>query len=82
MLSLPRRSKWKWELLGSLFLAEALLNLRIQWQHGLAWLDPLLFGLGCLFQAVAADSLSRFRRYAIIALVLSSGLLCYRLTRF
>jgi hypothetical protein len=62
-----------WE---GLFLAEAGLLFLTQWQHALAWLNPLLVGIGF-------HSMSRSRRvYGRGAITAAILLLCYRLTRF
>jgi hypothetical protein len=62
-----------WE---GLFLAEAGLLFLTQWQHALAWLNPLLVGIG--FHSMS-HSRRAYGRGAITAAILLLG---YRLTRF
>jgi len=77
-----------WEIL---FLVEAFLQFMIQWRQTLAWINPLLVGLG-----VATISQStrgacggegetlrhRRRRSGFGVITAALLLLCYRLTRF
>lgn len=60
----------------ALFLAEAGLLFLLQWEHALAWLNPLLVGIG--FHSIS-HSRSVCGRGAITAAVLLLG---YRLTRY
>jgi hypothetical protein len=62
-----------WE---GLFLAEAGLLFLAQSQHALAWLNPLLVGIGCHSMS---HSRRAYGRGAITAGILMLG---YRLTRF
>jgi hypothetical protein len=60
-----------------MFLAEASLNLMLDWDHGLSWLNPLLAGMGCL----GAMGSNR-RSYGVAAIAAAVVIQGYRLTRF
>ncbi len=60
----------------ALFLAEAGLLFLLQWEHALAWLNPLLVGIG--FHSMS-HSRRGYSRGAITAAILLLG---YRLTRY
>ena len=77
-----------WEIL---FLAEALLQFVIQWRQGLAWINPLLVGVG--FATITRSTRGhsenegetlchRRRRYGFGVITGALLLLCYRLSRF
>ena len=77
-----------WEIL---FLTEALLQFVLQWRQGLAWLDPLLVGVGFATisrstrrpgQGEGEEICHRRRLYGFGAITAAILLLCYRLTRF
>jgi hypothetical protein len=68
-------------LLELMFIAEALLQFAIQWRQFLAWMNPLLLGIG--FASLARlPARPDNRRVGVGAITVGVLLLCYRLTRF
>ncbi len=68
-------------LLELLFIAEAVLQFAIQWRQFLAWLNPLLLGIG--FASLARLPMRQEDgRLGVGAITVGVLLLCYRLTRF
>ena len=74
---------------GALFLIEAALYLFVEWSHCLAWLNPLLLGMGLLELATpvggsanpGGEKPSGRRVSGIVMIVCSFVLLGFRLTR-